>query len=54
MIPNRFATCADLAQVQKEGRRSVSREVNYYEFDVIISVGYRIQSSIATQFSIWA
>ena len=48
------ATCAKFAQVQKEGRRSVSREVNYYNLDVIISAGYRVQSSIATRFRIWA
>ena len=48
------ATCAKFAQVQKEGKRSVSREVSYYNLDVIISVGYRVQSSIATQFRIWA
>ena len=48
------STCAKFAQVQKEGKRSISREVNYYNLDVIISVGYRVQSSIATHFRIWA
>lgn len=40
------ATCVKFAQVQKEGRRSVSREVSYFNLDVIISVGYRVQSSM--------
>ncbi len=49
-----LSTCAKFAQVQKEGKRSVKREVYFYNLDVIISVGYRVQSSIATHFRIWA
>jgi len=48
------ATCAKIAQVQKEGTREVTRQVKYYNLDMIISVGYRVQSHIATQFRIWA
>ena len=40
--------------VQKEGNREVSREVLYYNLDVIISVGYRVKSLRGTQFRIWA
>jgi len=40
--------------VQKEGKRSVEREVNLYNLDAIISVGYRVNSKNATQFRIWA
>ena len=40
--------------VQKEGSRSVSREVDFYNLDVIISVGYRVKSHRGTQFRIWA
>jgi len=40
--------------VQKEGSRAVSREVEYYNLDMIISVGYRVKSSIATAFRKWA
>jgi len=48
------ATCANFAQVQKEGGRDVTRHIKYYNLDVIISVGYRVQSHTATQFRIWA
>lgn len=48
------STCAKIAQVQKEGNREVHRQVNYYNLDVIISVGYRVNSRNATQFRIWA
>ena len=48
------ATCAKIAQVQKEGNRNVSRNIVYYNLDLIISVGYRVQSQVATQFRIWA
>lgn len=40
--------------VQKEGKRDVSREVDFYNLDAIISVGYRVNSTRATQFRIWA
>lgn len=40
--------------VQHEGDRKVSREIEYYNLDMIISLGYRVKSSIATQFRIWA
>lgn len=48
------ATCAKFAQVQAEGSRTVSREVDHYNLDVIISVGYRVKSPRGTQFRIWA
>jgi hypothetical protein len=48
------ATSAKFAQVQKEGEREVKRNIEYYNLDVIISVGYRVNSSKATQFRIWA
>lgn len=40
--------------VQKEGDREVSRDIEYYNLDMIIAVGYRIKSSIATRFRQWA
>ncbi len=48
------ATCKDFLQVQKEGSREVKRNQKFYNLDAIISVGYRVKSSIATQFRIWA
>ncbi len=48
------ATCAKIAQVQKEGNRTVTRNIAYYNLDMIISVGYRVQSHVATKFRIWA
>jgi len=48
------ATCKDYLQVQKEGNREVTRKQKFYNLDVIISVGYRIKSHVATQFRIWA
>ncbi len=48
------ATCAKIAQVQNEGNRQVSRDVEFYNLDAILSVGYRVSSSQATQFRIWA
>ncbi|MCQ2581638.1 MAG: virulence protein RhuM/Fic/DOC family protein [Alphaproteobacteria bacterium] len=48
------ATCAKIAQVQKEGNRTITRNVNYYNLDMILSVGYRVKSKTATQFRIWA
>ena len=48
------STCKDFLQVQKEGNRAVSRMIKCYNLDLIISLGYRINSSIATKFRIWA
>ena len=48
------ATCAKNAQVQQEGGRSVSRIVPFYNLDVIIAVGYRVNSLRATRFRQWA
>jgi prophage maintenance system killer protein len=48
------ATCANFAQVRQEGARTVSREVEHYNLDLIISVGYRVKSQRGTQFRIWA
>jgi hypothetical protein len=48
------ATVAKFATVQNEGDRTVERRVEYYNLDVIISVGYRVKSKQGTQFRIWA
>lgn len=48
------ATCKDYLQVQMEGNREVKRNVKLYNLDVIIAVGYRINSVIGTNFRIWA
>lgn len=48
------ATCKEILQVQIEGKRQVSRNTKFYNLDAIISVGYRVNSSKATQFRIWA
>jgi prophage maintenance system killer protein len=48
------ATVAKFATVQMEGERSVERQVEHYNLDVIISVGYRVKSQRGTQFRIWA
>ena len=47
-------TCRKFRQVRQEGERSVEREIEYYNLDVIISVGYRVKSPQGTQFRIWA
>ena len=49
-----LSTVAKNATVQKEGTREVLRDVDYYNLDMIISVGYRVNSQKATQFRIWA
>jgi len=48
------ATIGKFPIVQMEGKREVKREVNFYNLDAILSVGYRVNSSQATQFRIWA
>ena len=50
----REGTISILETVQKEGSREVKRKVEYYNLDAILSVGYRVNSSQATQFRIWA
>ncbi|MFH1097117.1 MAG: virulence RhuM family protein [Candidatus Desantisbacteria bacterium] len=50
----RNSTVANFATVQNEGDRTVERAVDYYNLDVIISVGYRVKSLRGTQFRIWA
>ncbi len=47
-------TCKKSLHVQKEGNREVQRKTKMYNLDVVISVGYRINSKIATQFRVWA
>lgn len=48
------STCKEFLQVQQEGERLVKRNPKFYNLDAIISVGYRVNSSKATQFRIWA
>ncbi len=47
-------TCQDFQEIRKEGGRDIARQISYYNLDMIISLGYRIKSSIATHFRIWA
>lgn len=47
-------TCRNFRQVRLEGKREVEREIEHYNLDVIISVGYRVKSVQGTQFRIWA
>lgn len=49
-----FSTIQKNWIVQKEGNREVKREVEFYNLDMIISVGYRVNSKRGTQFRIWA
>tara|TARA_B110000503_G_C7114256_1_gene399571 strand:- start:18 stop:821 length:804 start_codon:yes stop_codon:yes gene_type:complete len=49
-----ISTTRKIRVVQKEGTRNVNRELDFYNLDAIISVGYRVNSSKATQFRIWA
>jgi len=51
---DRNLTCAKIAQVQVEGNRTVTRKVNFYNLDLIIAVGYRVNSKRGTQFRMWA
>ncbi len=48
------STCAKIAQVRTEGKRSITRYIPFYNLDMIISVGYRVNSKRGTQFRIWA
>jgi hypothetical protein len=51
---NELATIRKIRIVQKEGSRDVTREVEFYNLDAIIAIGYRVNSREATQFRIWA
>ena len=51
---DKISTCQNFRQVRKEGNREVSREIPFYNLDMIISLGYRIKSKIATNFRKWA
>lgn len=48
------STCAKIAQVQKEGDRKVTRNISYYNLDMIISIGFRVNSKTAIKFRTWA
>lgn len=48
------STCRKFRQVRQEGNRQVAREIPFYNLDMIISLGYRIRSVIATRFRRWA
>lgn len=48
------STCRNFRQVRTEGARQVTREIPYYSLDMIISLGYRVKSLIATKFRRWA
>lgn len=49
-----ISTCRNFIQTRQEGNRMVSREMPYYNLDMIISIGYRIKSKVATNFRRWA
>jgi hypothetical protein len=51
---NGFSTVANFATVQTEGNRTITRQIENYNLDVIISVGYRVKSQRGVQFRIWA
>ena len=48
------STCKKFLQVQNEGTRSVKRNIDHYNLDMIIALGYRVQSEVAVRFRIWA
>jgi hypothetical protein len=48
------STCKKILQVQQEGSRPVKRELDFYNLDMILSIGYRVNSMQATQFRKWA
>ena len=48
------STCAKIAQVQMEGKRKITRSIPFFNLDMIISVGYRVNSKRGVQFRQWA
>lgn len=48
------STCKNFLQVQREGNRNVKRNIDHYNLDMIIALGYRVQSDVAVRFRIWA
>ncbi|NCT56102.1 MAG: virulence RhuM family protein [Legionella sp.] len=52
LIPN--STNKKFLLVREEGKREVQRNIDFYNLDMIISVGYRVKSHVATRFRIWA
>ena len=48
------STCAKIAQVQQESKRQINRQITRYNLDMIISLGYRVNSIKGAQFRIWA
>ena len=51
---NQNSTCKNFLQVQQEGTRNVKRNIDHYNLDMIIALGYRVQSDVAVRFRIWA
>ena len=51
---DRISTCQDFRQVRKEGKRDVTRTIPFYNLDMIISVGYRVNSKQGIIFRKWA
>ena len=51
---NKESTISKMEIVQNEGNRSVKRNIEFYNLDAIIAVGYRVNSKKATKFRIWA
>ena len=49
-----ISTCSKMERVQKEGNRSVTRNISYYNLDMIISIGFRVNSKPAIKFRTWA
>ncbi|WP_445748898.1 RhuM family protein [Polaribacter sp.] len=49
-----YSTVAKNATVQKEGNRKITREIEFYNLDIVLAVGYRVSSAKGTQFRIWA
>src|SRR5574344_1927243 len=53
-VERKDSTVRKFRTVRKEGKRNVSRYLEYYKLDLILSVGYRVKSKIATKFRMWA